>query len=303
MVAKAHDTLAEVSATGQLQRTASAFREIISPDHPVYQPEPQRYHLYISYACPWANRCLAVLRMKGLEQAVSFTAVHPTWQRTRPADEQDAHCGWAFYDSSTGSGLKSSAGYGLFHAEHCSPDPANAPPAQFVRDLYELSGDTQRKYSVPVLWDKRTRTIVNNESSEILRMLNSQFDAFAVGPFAQHDFFPPALQREIDALNEWVYADINDGVYRCGFAQSQSAYDEAVERLFSALDRVDELLSKSRFLAGNHLTEADIRLFMTLVRFDEVYVVYFKCNVRRVADYEHIRLYMRDLYQIGRAHV
>lgn len=167
-----------------------------------------------------------------------------------------------------------------------------------IRFIISLSQDTHGKYSVPVLWDKATKTIVNNESSEILRMFNAAFADFAQGPFATHDFYPPALQAQIDAVNDWIYPNINDGVYKCGFAKSQAAYDEAVAHLYDALDRVEHLLASSRYLLGSHLTEADIRLFMTLVRFDEVYVVYFKCNVQRLLDYPQLRQYMRALYQL-----
>ena len=148
-----------------------------------------------------------------------------------------------------------------------------------------------------MLWDKKTNTIVNNESSEIVRMFTQAFDEWATGPNKALDLYPEALRAQIDAVNDWVYPGINDGVYKSGFAKSQAAYDEAVTTLFESLDRVEEILSQSRYLVGNALTEADIRLFMTLVRFDEVYVVYFKCNVKRIADYPHMRNYLRDIYQ------
>mmetsp|Transcript_1749 Transcript_1749/g.1829 ORF Transcript_1749/g.1829 Transcript_1749/m.1829 type:complete len:365 (-) Transcript_1749:140-1234(-) len=309
---KAHDALAEVSNDGKFVRTAAGFRNIISPDHPVYQPEKGRYHLYISFACPWANRCLTLLKLKGLENVISYTVVHPTWQKTKPDDPEDKHFGWAFYDSSSKEVWKNPTGHGQFVIEGCEPDRVNG--ARFIRDLYELSKDTLKKYSVPVLWDKKTSTVVNNESSEIVRMFNSAFNEILAEeekrekeagenqrlyPFRHHDFSPAALLKEIDAINDFVYNNINDGVYRCGFAKSQPAYDEAVENLFSALDEVEEILGKHRYLVGNHLTESDIRLFMTLVRFDEVYVVYFKCNKKMLMhDYPNIRNYMRDLYQI-----
>lgn len=292
---KVRDSLEEVTKDGKFTRTASGYRENISDDHPIYKPEAGRYHLYISYACPWANRCLAMLKLKGLDEVISFSAVHPTWQKTKPDDPEDKHFGWAFYDSASGEALKNPNGYGSFAPAGCEPDRINN--ARFIRDLYELSNDQFKKYSVPVLWDKQTKTIVNNESSEIVRMFNASFQAFSSGPFAGHDFYPPEHQAAIDALNDWIYTDINDGVYKCGFAKSQTAYDEAVDILFRALDRVEDVLSRGRFLLGPVLSEADIRLFMTLVRFDEVYVVYFKCNVRRVADYPHIRHYLRDLTQ------
>ncbi len=316
--AKAHDALAEVSDTGKFIRTASGFREIISHDHPIYKPEAGRYHLYISYACPWANRCLAILKLKGLEQAgiVTFTAVHPTWQRTRPQDAEDKHCGWAFYDSSSKIPLKNSNGFGAFVVEGCEPDPNHSAEegVAFIRDLYEKSNDQWRKFTVPVLWDKKTKTIVNNESSEIVRMFTSKdFEALLeeataankdlpVTPLSKHDFYPLNKRPEIDALNDWIYTDINDGVYKCGFAKSQQAYEEAMEHLYRGLDRVEDILSQSRYLLGNKIedfTEADIRLFMTLIRFDEVYIVYFKCNQKTLKnDYPNIRNYLRDLYQL-----
>eukprot|EP01033_Poteriospumella_lacustris_P002773 gene2773-2015_t len=304
---KAHDALDEASATGHFVRTAAGFREIISPSHAVFQPAANRYHLYVSYACPWANRCLAMLYLKGLEDVIGVTVVHPTWQKTKPANPDDKHCGWAFFDSANDQPLTTSTGHGSFAPSGCSPDP-NAVHAKFIRDLYEASKDVLGKYSVPVLWDKETNQIVNNESSEIVRMFNSLdvFGGFVKGPFAHHDFYPVALRPAIDEVNQWVYESINDGVYKCGFARSQLAYDQAITDLYAGLDRVEAILAKQRYLVADGaegrsvFTEADIRLFMTLVRFDEVYVVYFKCNVRPVASYPHIRQYMRDIYQTHR---
>ena len=293
---KAHDALAETSVAGQFVRTASGFREIISKDHPIFKPEFDRYHLYISLACPWANRCFATINMKGLQDCIGVTVVHPTWQRTRPDDENDKHAGCAFFDPATQEPLKSTAGFGSFATPGSQPDHLNG--AKFVRDLYELSNDTHHKYSVPVLWDKKTKQIVNNESSEIVRMFTVEFDEWATGTNAKLDLYPVELRDQINAVNDWIYPGINDGVYKCGFAKSQAAYDEAIVNLYESLDRVEEVLSKSRYLVGNTFTEADLRLFMTLVRFDEVYVVYFKCNVKRIADYPHMRNYLRDVYQL-----
>lgn len=216
MAAKAKDSLAEVDAGGKFVRTAAGFREQVSPEHPVFKPEADRYHLYISLACPWANRCDAVRRLKGLEHIIGCTVVHPTWQRTRPGDAGDAHCGWFFHDSSTGEAVASSTGHGAFVIPKCTPDPLGH---KFIRDLYEASEDNLGKYSVPVLWDKQTGRIVNNESSEILRMINSQFNAFATNPSL--DLTPTAHLAEIDAVNAMVYENINDGVYKCGFAKTQ----------------------------------------------------------------------------------
>jgi len=304
---KAHDALEEATSTGHFVRTAAGFREIISSSHEIFQPAANRYHLYISYACPWANRCLAILYLKGLEHIIGVTVVHPTWQRTRPDNEEDKHCGWAFFDSATSAPLTTSAGHGSFAPAGCSPDPSSVK-AHFIRDLYEASGDKLGKYSVPLLWDNQTNQVVNNESSEILRMFNqpgeSGFEQFAQGPFASHDFYPAHLREEIEAMNGWIYPGINDGVYKSGFARSQQAYDAAVTELFASLDRVESLLQQQRYLVLDKttgksvLTEADIRLFMTLVRFDEVYVVYFKCNVRTIASYPAIHQYVRDIYQL-----
>jgi putative glutathione S-transferase len=193
-------------------------------------------------------------------------------------------------------------GLGSFVVEQCTLDTVNG--CKSVRDLYELSaknsGDSpSQKFSVPVLWDRKTGTIVNNESSEILRIFNSAFDEWTTGPNAKMDFYPEAKRSEIDAVNELLYSSINDGVYKCGFARKQDAYNDAVIELYGGLDKVEEMLSKSRYLVGDSITEADIRLFMTLVRFDEVYVVYFKCNVKRIIDYPNIRNYCRDLYQFA----
>jgi putative glutathione S-transferase len=293
MIRKAHDALAEATKSGKFERTASGFRRIIgTKDETLFLPEFDRYHLYISLACPWANRCLAVINMKGLQECIKVTVVHPTWQRTRPDVEDDTHCGWAFSEDA----LHSPSGQGLFKTSKNSLDIING--AKYVRDLYEMSDDHNYKYSVPVLWDKKTRQIVNNESSEIVRMFNTEFNAWATGPLAHLDLYPPELREHIDAANDWIYPHINDGVYKCGFARTQQAYDEAVTNLFNALDRLEALLASSRYVAGAQFTEADLRLFMTLVRFDEVYVVYFKCNVRRLVDYPNIRQYMRDVYQL-----
>lgn len=167
--------------------------------------------------------------------------------------------------------------------------------AKFVRDLYEAAKDTTGKYSVPVLWDKRENTIVNNESSDIIRMFNSSFNSIAKNPTL--DLYPEGLRSSIDDVNEWVYPTINNGVYRCGFATQQGAYEAAFKELFSSLDRCEEILSKQRYVAGNALTEADIRLFMTLIRFDEVYVVYFKTNAKFIREYPNLKGYVQDLYQ------
>ena len=288
--------LAEVDAAGAFKRTPSNYRHTIGDSEKVYKPEAGRYHLYISLACPWANRCLAVLNLKGLREVIGVTTVHPTWRRSRPNDPNDQHCGWFFHDSSTREPVASATGHGAFVIEGCTPDPVNN--CNFVRDLYDLVNDTNGKYTVPVLWDKKTSTIVNNESSEIIRICNSSFNDFATNK--EIDLYPAdeTLRAEIDERNDVIYHTINDGVYRCGFAKTQEAYDLAVSALFASLDALDELLATRRYLTGSLLTEADVRLFMTLIRFDEVYIVYFKTSNRFISSYKHLRNYCRDLYQI-----
>lgn len=288
-------TLDQIDSGGRFVRKQSEFREIISNTHPDYQPEFDRYHLYMSYACPWANRCLAVIKMKGLEDCIKVSVTHPVWMKTKPNDDNDTHYGWGFMDQNNlREEVFNPNGKGPYVFDNCDYDPING--AKFVRDIYERQTKDLTKFTVPILFDKKTGSIVNNESSEIIRMFNTEFNQWAVHP--ELDFYPEALCEQIDAVNEWVYPDINDGVYKCGFAKTQEAYLEAVNSLFNAIERVEELLSKQRYLAGNVLTEADIRLFMTLVRFDEVYVVYFKCNKCFLSSYENLNNYMRELYQV-----
>ena len=287
--------LAEVDASGRFARSPSTFREIINSDHPLYQPDTERYHLYISLACPWANRCLTVLHIKGLQECISVSVVHPTWQKSRPDETEDGHYGWAFADS--GESFKAPCGTGEFVCSGCTVDSVNG--CKTIRQIYELSttGFNGTKYTVPVLWDKKTRAIVNNESSDIVRMLNSAFASFTTGPNKALDLYPTALRAEIDTINEWVYDGINNGVYKCGFAKSQTAYNDAVAQLYDKLELVEDILTTKRYLLGASFTEADVRLIMTLFRFDEVYVVYFKCNKKRIADYPNISGYCRDVYQ------
>eukprot|EP00668_Euglena_longa_P038219 GGOE01049210.1.p1 GENE.GGOE01049210.1~~GGOE01049210.1.p1 ORF type:complete len:349 (-),score=106.64 GGOE01049210.1:176-1195(-) len=290
-MAAARTALQEMQG-GAFIRTASVWRNWIKAGDQRFPPEANRYHLYVSLACPWANRCVATLYMKGLDHVVGLSVVHPTWQRTRPGNSADEHCGWAFR-APTDPPLSSSTGHGSFGCEGCIPDPLNN--AQFVRDLYELAGDTGGKYSVPVLWDSKERTIVNNESADIIRMLNSEFNHLARNP--DLDLYPEPLRKDIDEINDWVYHGINNGVYRCGFATSQAAYDTAFKELFAALDRCEAILTKQRYLVGNQLTEADLRLFMTLIRFDEVYVVYFKTNRNFISQFPALSNYTRDIFQ------
>jgi len=277
---------------GAFVRKDAGFRDWIAPDTR-FPPEAGRYHLYISHACPWAHRCYIFLRMKGLEDAIGLSVVHPTWQRSRPEDPNDVHRGW-FFRSPDDAPVSQSEGHGSISALDCIPDTVNG--FKFVRDLYDKAGDTVGTYSVPVLWDKQEGTIVNNESSEIIQMLNSAFNQFAKNP--DLNLFPDELAAAMDEVNAWVYTGVNNGVYRCGFAKSQAAYDQAVSLLFESLDRMENLLSRKRYLCGDTFTAADVRAFVTLVRFDEVYVVYFKCNKKRIVDYPNIRNYLREVYQM-----
>jgi putative glutathione S-transferase len=249
-------------------REDARFREWVTADGSSgYAPEPGRYHLYVSLACPWAHRTLVVRALKGLEDAIDVSIVDPI------RDER----GWAFRDvpGATDDRLH---GWSYLSAAYDATDPG-----------YE------GRISVPVLWDTRTQRIVNNESADIIVMLNEAFDAFAAHP--EVDLYPSELRDEIDELNRVVYATVNNGVYRAGFAPTQEDYEEAVHPLFETLDRLDERLASRRYLVGDRHTLADWRLFTTLVRFDPVYAGHFKCNLRRIVDYEHLPAYLRDLYQ------
>jgi putative glutathione S-transferase len=258
-----------------------------------FTPENGRYHLYVAYACPWAHRTLMTRAIKGLEDVISTTVVHPIWQETNPG--KDDHRGWVF-GKPGGKELTNTEGLGgPFPASFPGNEPDPIYQSRSIRNLYEEAGDTDGKYTVPILWDKKHNTIVSNESSEIIRMLNSEFNDFAEN--ADLDLYPEELRDAIDKVNEWVYPTMNNGVYRCGFATSQGAYDRAIEELTESFDRIDKILQQQRYIAGDQLTEADIRLFVTLLRFDEVYVVYFKTNTRSVATTPAILSYCRDIYQ------
>jgi len=253
---------------GRFVRPDSPFRSWVRRDGSSGFPaEPGRYHLYVSLACPWAHRTLIFRKLKGLEEAISVSVVDPVM-----GDE-----GWWFSD---GPG--------------CIPDTVNG--CAHLREVY-VKGDPRYtgRVTVPLLWDKQAGTAVSNESAEIIRMLNSELDDFADDRL---DFYPEDLRAEIDAVNAWVYTDINNGVYRTGFAQTQEAYEEAYDALFAALDAVEGRLAEHRYLTGNRLTEADWRLFTTLVRFDPVYYGHFKCNRQRIADFPNLSGYLRDLYQV-----
>ncbi|XP_041476945.1 glutathionyl-hydroquinone reductase YqjG-like [Lytechinus variegatus] len=260
-----------ISKKGEFKRRASVFRNWITADGE-YQPELGRYHLYVSLACPWAHRTLIFRKLKGLEDVIGVTVV----------DWFMGDKGWFFSDDKPKTSLDT--------VNNC----------KYLREVYETaSPDYSGRITVPVLWDKKNKTIVNNESSEIIRMLNKEFNVFSASKEQQAlDLCPPDLLRDIDEVNSWIYENINNGVYRCGFATSQEAYDEAAVKLFAALDRAEEVLSKSRYLCGDRLTEADIRLFTTLVRFDTVYAHHFKCNKKRIVDYPNLWGFTRDIFQI-----
>ena len=257
----------ESGRRGEFVRQASVFREQVCADPSSRFPaEPGRYHLYVSLACPWAHRTVIFRKLKKLEDVITLTVVDPLRD----------HRGWAFTDR-----------------DGCGPDPVNG--FRFLSEAYMATDpDFVGRVTVPVLWDKSERVVVNNESSEIIRMLNSAFDAWGDSNL---DFYPESLRAEIDAVNEVVYAHVNNGVYRAGFATTQEAYEEAFEDLFATLDQLEQRLSGQRYLVGNRLTEADWRLFTTLIRFDAVYVGHFKCNRRRIVDYPNLWAYLRDLYQ------
>ncbi|MYZ46724.1 glutathione S-transferase family protein [Propylenella binzhouense] len=267
-----HDAWYDTRSTGgRFERSASRFRSWVTPDGGAgptgeagFPAEAGRYHLYVSLACPWAHRTLILRKLKKLDQAISVSVVEPLML---------GH-GWSFSDELPDH---------LYRSER----------------LYEIYLKADPHYTgrvtVPVLWDKERETIVSNESAEIIRMLNSAFDAFGD---AAVDLYPEALRPEIDAMNERIYGAVNNGVYRAGFATTQDAYSEAFRTLFDTLEELDESLSDHRFLIGDQLTEADWRLFTTLVRFDAVYYGHFKCNWKRIRDYSELSGYLRDLFQV-----
>lgn len=267
-----HNGWYDTRATGgEFVRSEAGFRHQVTADGAGgFRAEPGRYHLYVSLACPWAHRTLIARKLKALEDVVSLSIVEPVM-----GDD-----GWAF---GVGPG--------------CIPDTVNGLP--LLRDVYlAAEPNYSGRVTVPVLWDKERRTIVNNESAEILRMLDSAFDAFTP---VRIGLYPPELRTAIDAINAFVYERVNNGVYRCGFAGSQAAYERAFDRLFAALDELDARLARSRFLVAERAdapTEADWRLFTTLVRFDAVYHGHFKCNLKRIADYPSLTRLLRELARV-----
>lgn len=228
---------------GNFVRLDSAFRNWVSKSDLKFTPESGRYHLYISWACPWANRCAAMLALKGLTKAISMSVVHPTWAATRPG--QDIHHGWVFRKS--GTALPNTNGHGSNKVSDITEDTLNG--ADSVRDLYEMCEDQVGKYTVPILWDKKLKTIVNNESSEIIQILNSEFNDVAANPGL--DLAPKSAKKAMAAVDTWIYENINNGVYRCGFATSQEAYDAAIATYTKHMEKLDKLLAKSKFVAGD----------------------------------------------------
>jgi putative glutathione S-transferase len=259
---------------GRFIRPAPVFRNFVTPDGSPgpsgqggFAAEPGRYHLYVSLACPWAHRTLIFRKLKKLEEVISVSITEPLYGKT----------GWEFGAATQGTN-----------------DSVNRRST--LAEIYLIADPNYTgRVSVPVLWDRKRRTIVNNESSEIIRMLNAAFDGFTD---VRADYYPVALRREIDAINALIYPNINNGVYRAGFATTQAAYEEAAYAIFETLDKIEEWLSRQRYLAAAQITEADWRLFTTLVRFDSVYYSHFKCNLRRIADYPNLGNYTRDLYQM-----
>ncbi|MBX3534203.1 MAG: glutathione S-transferase family protein [Xanthobacteraceae bacterium] len=262
------------STGGRFERTVTNFRHWITPDGEAgpsgdagFKAERARYHLYVSLACPWAHRTLIFRKLKKLEDIVSVSVVHPLMREE----------GWTFreYPATTEDTLLGK------------------------KRLYEIylaaKSDYSGRVTVPALWDKKRNTIVNNESAEIIRMFNSAFDDLTGN---RDDYYPEALRAGIDAINEPIYKFINNGVYRTGFATTQEAYEEAFNALFAELNVIEQRLSRQRYLAGAKLTEADVRLFTTLIRFDAAYVGHFKCNLRRIADYPNLSNYLRELFQM-----
>ena len=255
------------STGGRFVRKESQFRDWVTADGSSgFKAEPDRYHLYVSLACPWAHRTLILRKIKKLEDIISISIVEPLMQEN----------GWEF-------------------SEYPGSIPDSVNKSDFLHQVYTAAKpDYTGRVTVPVLWDKEKSTIVNNESSEIILMFNSEFNEFGDSSI---DFYPEDLREEIDRINALVYDNINNGVYKCGFATTQEAYNEAFEKLFDTLDQLEKSLGERRYLAGEILTLADWRLFTTLLRFDSVYYSHFKCNMHRIEEYPNLSNYLRELYQ------
>ncbi len=272
---KWQDTWYDTKETGgKFQRADAKFRNWVTADGSAgpsgkagFKAETGRYHLYVSYACPWAHRTLIFRALKGLEPHIGVSVVHPDMLGD----------GWSFdadFEGATGDQQ-----FGL----------------PFARDIYTRAvPDISGRVTVPILWDREHDTIVSNESAEIIRMFNSAFDGLTGN---SDDYWPGSLRKQIEPINDRIYNSVNNGVYKAGFATTQEAYDTAVYPLFDSLDWIEGILAETRYLAGDRLTEADWRLFTTLIRFDKVYHLHFKCNRRRIVDYPNLWAYTRELYQ------
>ena len=261
----------ESGRSGTYDRWASRFRDTVTADGSSgFKAEKDRYHLYTAYGCPWAHRTLIYSALKNLEGVISTSHAIPG-----PKTE-----GWRFFHDPM--------------YPDCEPDTVNG--FTYLRDAFAASDPRYTgKATVPALWDKKTKRIVNNESSDIIRMFNSEFNGITGNTL---DLYPEHLRAEIDTINEIIYQRVNNGTYRCGLATSQAAYEEAYDSLFATLDQLEERLAQQRYLVGSQITEADWRLFPTLVRFDVAYFTLFKCNKKRISDYPNLSNYMRELYAI-----
>ena len=252
--------------SGSFKRLDSVFRHNISDDDDKYIPETNRYHLYVSYACPWAHRTLIFRKLKKLESHISVDYIHP--------DMLDM--GWSFetnFPDTTGDTIHNK---------------------KYAHEIYQISDKTvSTNATVPILWDKKTHTIVNNESSEIIRIMNQSFNNISKN---YDDYYPVNLRAEIDDINDVIYKNINNGVYKTGFSRTQSSYDDAVQKLFSSLEMIENKLEHQDYLVGNMLTEADVRFVPTLLRFDSVYYVHFKCSLKKISEFKNISRYLKNLY-------
>lgn len=263
-----NDAVATSDDQGKFKREASKYRSEISKNDSKYKPEADRYHLYVSYACPWAHRTLIARKLKGLDKIISVDVVHPYMLENS----------WSFNKD-----FKEATGDTLYNL-------------QYLYQIYQKDNpNVTSKVTVPVLWDKKTKSIVNNESAEILRIFNSGFEDLADEAV---DLYPKSLRSEIDKMNEFIYEPINNGVYKTGFAKNQNAYDEAFDILFKSLDQLNVHLENKKYLVGEVLTEADIRLITTLLRFDSVYYVHFKCNYKKIREYSNLFRYLKHMYEL-----
>ncbi len=262
-----NDEVATSNEKGEFDREASQFRDSIYPAHSKYTPLKDRYHLYVSYACPWAHRTLITRSLKSLEDYISVSVVHPDMLENSWTFRKD-------FNHTTGDKIYNK---------------------DYLYQIYQLHDENiTTKVTVPILWDTETNSIVNNESGEIIRILNKSFDDLTGCTI---DLYPTNLSDEINIMNERIYESVNNGVYKAGFAKKQEAYDSAVDELFSTLDWLDSWLESREYLVGERLTEADIRLMTTLIRFDHVYHTHFKCNIKKIVDYTNLKQYAGNIYK------